>query len=238
MSAKITKARRDAFLKAVRETGNQTLAAERAKVSRSWVQLHRTNDPEFDTAVRAAIAAARASFDRLRMNGGTEPPRGWGFLDGEELVVRGTNGRRVQIARARLRQWTPRSERRFLAMLSATCNVDAACAEVGLSPASVYEHRKRWPAFGARWNAAIAAGSERLDGGLAAGAIALLDPELTELYGPPPEPAVVAPVSVDDAIRLVRLHERRAREAWQRRCGSARGCGPRWPGVRKAGPIG
>src|ERR1044072_833514 len=189
VSHKMSPARRAAFLKAVRETGNQTLAAERAKVSRSWVQLHRSTDPEFDAEVRAAIAVAKASFAKLRMSGGSEPPRGWGFLDGEERVVRGTNGRRVQVARARLRQWTPRSEDRFLAVLSATCNVDAACAEVGLSPASVYEHRKRWPAFGARWNAAIAAGGERLDGGLAAGAIALLDPELTELYGPPPEPA-------------------------------------------------
>ena len=33
MSAKISAARRSAFLKALEETGNQTLAAERAKVS-------------------------------------------------------------------------------------------------------------------------------------------------------------------------------------------------------------
>lgn len=167
MSHKTSPARRAAFLKAVAETGNQTLAAERAKVSRSWVQLHRSTDPEFDAAVRAAIAAAKESLawapgQARGARGSNEPPRGWGFLDGEELVVRGTNGRRVQVARARLRQWTPRSEDRFLAVLAATCNVDAACAEVGLSPASAYEHRKRWPAFARRWREAIKLGSIRL----------------------------------------------------------------------------
>jgi hypothetical protein len=245
MSAKISKTRREAFLRAVRETGNQTLAAERAKVSRSWVQLHRSGDPAFDADVRAAL---KASFDKLRMSGERKPPSGWGHLDGEELVVKGTGGsalrdaagaapqderkkgKRIQIARARLKQWTPRVEDRFLATLAATCNVKAACAEVGLTAASAYAHRKRWPAFAERWDAAILAGYERLDAGLIAGAIALLDPELPELYGPPIE-AVVAPVSVDDAIRLVRLHERRAREAAWRRLGRARGCGPRWPGV-------
>jgi hypothetical protein len=236
MSHKTSRARCAAFLQAVRETGNQTLAAERAKVSRSWVQLHRTNDPEFDAAVRAAVAEAKAHFERLSATGeGTrKPPSGWGYLDGEELVVKGTGGsgggKRIQIARARLHQWTPRVEDRFLATLAATCNVKAGCAEVGMTAGSAYAHRKRWPAFAARWDAAILAGYERLDGGLTASAIALLDPELPELFGPAIEP-VVAPMSVDDAIRLVRLHERRAREAWQRHRRSARGTGPKWAGV-------
>ena len=37
MWTKITKARRDVFLRVLGECGNQTLAAERARVSRSWV---------------------------------------------------------------------------------------------------------------------------------------------------------------------------------------------------------
>ena len=51
MSRKTSPARRAAFLKALSETGNQTIAAERAKVSRSWVQLHRSTDPAFDADV-------------------------------------------------------------------------------------------------------------------------------------------------------------------------------------------
>lgn len=127
MSAKISAARRAAFLKALRETGNQTIAHERAKVSRSWVQLHRSTDPQFKADVAAAVAGARADLSRAD---GRRPPSGWGFLDGEELVVKGSGGsgggRRVQIARARVKQWTPRIEDRFLATLGATCNVKAA----------------------------------------------------------------------------------------------------------------
>lgn len=52
MTAKFGEARRRAFLAALRETGNQTLAAERAKVSRSWVQSHRANDPAFRRLLR------------------------------------------------------------------------------------------------------------------------------------------------------------------------------------------
>jgi len=201
MSHKTSPARRAAFLRAVAETGNQTIAAGRAKVSRSWVQLHRSTDPAFDAEVRAAIEVARASFDRLRMSGGTEPPSGWGFLDGEELVVRGTNGRRVQVARARLRQWTPRAEDRFLAVLAATCNVDAACAEVGLSPVSAYEHRKRWPAFARRWREAIKLGSIRLQFAqviYAANPASSLDL---------PEPAELPPASFDERMHCLYMHQ-------------------------------
>jgi hypothetical protein len=206
MSAKMSPQRRAAFLKALEATGNQTVAAERAKVSRSWVQLHRSTDSAFDAAVRAAIAAAKAALrcapDQARGGrGSNRPPFGWGHLDGEELVVRGTNGRRVQIARARLHQWTPRVERRFLATLAATCNVKAACAEVGMSAASVYPHRERWPAFAARWEAAIERGYERLE--------VALDQSAEQLLGtvtlPPEEP--LGPMTVDQAIHVMHMHK-------------------------------
>ena len=69
----------------------------------------------------------------------------------------------MQIARARLKQWTPRIEDRFLAVLAATCNVKAACAEVGMTAASAYAHRKRWPAFAGRWDEAVEEGYARLE---------------------------------------------------------------------------
>lgn len=46
MSHKITQTRKNAFLAALRVSGNQTLAAERVGVSRSWVQLHWTRSPQ------------------------------------------------------------------------------------------------------------------------------------------------------------------------------------------------
>ena len=43
--------RRAAFLQALAETGNRTIAAARAKVSQSWVTLHRAEDPGFRAAM-------------------------------------------------------------------------------------------------------------------------------------------------------------------------------------------
>lgn len=211
MSRKFSSARRAAFLRALAETGNQTIAAERAKVSRSWVRLHRSTDPAFERASDDAIAAAKA---RLGGADGRRPPSGWGSLDGEELVVKGTGGssggargertgRRVQIARARLKQWTPRVEARFLATLGATCNVKAACAEVGLTPASAYAHRKRWPRFAALWAEALETGAERIEIALAeAGGNPFSDPECL------PE-AELGPMTVDQAIHVLHMHKHR-----------------------------
>ena len=47
MTAKFSAQRRELFLQVLRETGNQTIAAEAAKVSSSWVQLRRSEDPAF-----------------------------------------------------------------------------------------------------------------------------------------------------------------------------------------------
>ena len=212
MTAKTNPARRAAFFKALRETGNQTLACERAKVSRSWMSLHRSTDPGFDAEVREAISEARASLSQRSATGaehgegsGRRPPSGWGHLDGEELVVKGTGGsgggKRVQIARARLKQWTPRVEQRFLAALMATCNVTAACAEVGMTPASAYAHRKRWPRFAALWDEAIGEGFLRIEVALIQNAQNLFSAD--EL---PPE-TVLRGIDVKQAIHLVHMHK-------------------------------
>jgi hypothetical protein len=205
MSRKTSPVRRAAFLQAVAETGNQTIAAERAKVSRSWVQLHRSTDPAFDAKVRAALRQAQ---DRLGGHGARKPPSGWGHLDGEELVVKGTGGsgggKRVQIARARVKQWTPRVEDRFLATLAATCNVKAACAEVGMTAASAYGHRQRWPAFGRRWEAAVEEGMVRLEA-------ALIETACNLFSAPDQPPEVAMPqVRFQDAMMLLAMRRKAA----------------------------
>jgi hypothetical protein len=202
MTAKFTQARKDAFFAALAETGNQTLAAERAKVSRSWVHLHRSGDPEFR---RLSDEALRQAQDKLGAHPERRPPSGWGFLDGEELVVKGTGGsgggKRVQIARARLRQWSPRVEARFLATLTATCNVKAACAEVGMTPASAYGHRKRWARFAERWDEAVEVGYLQIEMGLIETGCNLFSSQ---------EPAEVGPISgmtADHAIHVLHMHK-------------------------------
>lgn len=201
MSVKMSPQRRAAFLRALKATGNQALAAECAKVSRRWVCLHRKIDPEFRRESDAAIAEARSRLDRLRAGGTTRPPAGWGYLDGEELVVRGSNGRRLQIARARLHQWTPRLEDRFLATLAATCNVRAACAEAGMSGPSAYEHRERWPGFAKRWDEAVETADIRL-------AFALVEHGTNPFSSlDPPAPVPIPPMSVDDALHNLAMHQ-------------------------------
>ncbi|MBO9621490.1 MAG: hypothetical protein J7500_02135 [Sphingomonas sp.] len=205
MSRKTSEARREAFFRALAETGNQTIAAERARVSRSWMSVHRAQDPEFRARMEAALLEAKARLERGR--GSVRPPSGWGSLDGEELVVRGGNGRRAQIARARLRQWTPRVEARFLGVLAATCNVHAACAEVGLSPASAYVHARRWQGFRERWDEALAIGYLRVEMGLLA--------QVTEGSGGGelgPEIDCDRPIermSADQALHLLQLYQHR-----------------------------
>lgn len=207
MSAKTSGARRRAFFVALAATGNQTLAAERAKVSRSWVSLHRSTDPAFRAAMEAAVAKAKARLDAAAS---VQPARRWRGQDGEELAVRGSNGRWTQVARARLRQWTPRVEARILRALRGTCDVKAACAEVGLSQQSAYGHRKRWVEFTRAWDAAIEDGYDMLSFALIrAGGAMLGDAEML------PDPAL-GPMSVDQAIRALHMHKRTARGVGRR----------------------
>lgn len=79
--------------------------------------LHRSADLEFKVQMEAAIAAAR---ERLSSATTVKTAAKWASIDGEELVVRGSNGRRAQVSRARMKQWTARGEARFLAVLSRT----------------------------------------------------------------------------------------------------------------------
>lgn len=200
MAAKTSPARRAAFLRALSATGNQTLACERAKVSRSWVQLHRRQDPAFRKAVEDAVAAATA---RLSGTGGTAPPSGWGWLDGEELLVRGGNGRKVQVARAKPDAFSPRVEARFLAVVAATCNVKAACTEIGMSPAAVYRHRARRTAFAELWDRAIETGYARLEAGLVERCNSLFSSEDFA-----PDLAIGLPTFAD-GLQLLRLYKHR-----------------------------
>ena len=160
MSAKMEPARRAAFFEALEATGNYSIATTRAKVSRSWVTLHRGKDRAFAADCRAAVAAAKA---RVAAAPDQAPPAEWGDIDGEEMVIRGGNGRRAVLARARLHQWSPRTEAVFLRALAASANVKLSAAAAGLSAPSAYVHRAKWPGFARRWNEALEMGYTRLE---------------------------------------------------------------------------
>jgi len=207
MSAKTSVARREAFFTALAETGNQTISAERARVSRGWVSLHRSTDPEFKARMEACTESARS---RLSGSASQNPDTEWSDIDGEQLVLRGTNGRLVQVARARLGQWTPDIERRFLRTLAATCNVRAACRDVGLSIASAYVRRTTWSSFAERWEEALEIGYTRLEMTLLENACNML--EVVEVEPDAPIP----PMTVDQAIQYMGLHRRQVKREGRR----------------------
>ena len=203
MHRKMSARRCAAFLKALRESGNVTVAAERACVSRSWVVKRRGEDPGFDADCREAVASASARLGAEGCN--RVAAKGWGTLDGAELVVRGSNRRGVQIARARAHSWTPKVEKRFLEVLAATCNVRAAYTAAGMSKGSAYAHRKRWPAFARKWQAAEDAGFWRLE-------VELLErgENLLSSKALPPD-APMPRMTVQEALQLMRLHQSQVR---------------------------
>ena len=216
MSARTSKARTEAFFTALAETGNQTISAERARVSRSWVTLHRSTDPAFKARMEACIAEARARLSRV---GAVTSDGKWANINGEKLVVRGSRGRRVQVSRARLKQWTAAEEARFLAALSATCNVKLACREVGLSVASAHGHRHRWPEFSTRWDAAEEEGYWRLENAMLENAMISLDPQAFD-YLEDWEPALpIEPMTPDQCLSLLHMHKHSAFRTWAQRKG-------------------
>lgn len=200
MPRKTCPARVETFFRALAETGNRSIAAERARVSRDWVRVRGKADPAFAARVTATVAAAAG---RLRAAGSIEPAATWRAQAGEELVVRGGNGRQVQIRRARLGEWTPRSEARFLAALASCCNVSAACRTVGLTTVAAYNHYRAWPDFAKRWDAALAEGYVRLE-------LALFDTarRVFDAADYPPD-VPIEPMSFDQAVTLLRQHQLR-----------------------------
>lgn len=196
MTAKMAAAKVEAFLAALAETGNATLAAAQAGLSRSWVNKARAVDAGLDARVRAARAAAAARLGALEAN---RPAEAWRTRGGVELVVT----RRGQVARAPgARRWTKRMEERFLVAIRQTRNLEIAAPAVGMSVASLEKHRRRWPAFDRRVRAALR---------LSAGALAMrLVVEMEEEGADAAAPALLGwpdGMTVEAAINTLRRHK-------------------------------
>ncbi|HEY0414306.1 MAG TPA: hypothetical protein VGD66_14315 [Allosphingosinicella sp.] len=176
MVAKMSEKRVNAFLRAYARSGNMTLSAEQAGMSKSWAVKRRWVDAAFDAACRAA---KQASVARLAGSGSNRPPEGWGQRAGVDLVVARGGRRPPQVVRSLRTRWTPRAEARFLGALGQSCNVRIACEEAGMTVSSYEAHRRRWPDFRRRVAEALAIGRVRIEARLEAeaeaGAERLLD---------------------------------------------------------------
>jgi hypothetical protein len=192
MTARMSGRKRGAFLRAFARSGNVTLAAERAGVSRSWVSMARRADRAFDAACRSAKAA---SAERLGRGAGNRPPEGWRQHGGTDLMV--TKAGKV-VRSAGPWQWTPRAEARFLGQLGQCANLRLACVRAGMTLSSLEAHLRRWPDFRRRVDETLASGRIRLAAALEAEQERPIEmPEAVE-----PGPAW----SMDELIRLVRRH--------------------------------
>ncbi|MGK2910800.1 MAG: hypothetical protein ACSLE1_13520 [Sphingobium sp.] len=84
-----------------------------------------------------------------------------------ELVVqrgpRGENAPQAQMRRARSDGWTGERRALFLDVLRSTCNVSEALRVVGMSDSSLYNLRKRDPAFATAWQDALDHAYDRLE---------------------------------------------------------------------------
>lgn len=115
-----------------------------------------------------------------------------------EVIVIGKSGRPQRVETRRL--WSEKAEQIFLDHLAATCNVRASADAAGFSNVAVYRRRRKWPGFAERWDAALVQGYSRLEAVMLANAADTME-------GLPPDPDVpIPPMSVADALNLLRLH--------------------------------
>lgn len=82
----------------------------------------------------------------------------------------------VQCAAVRKDGWTKARREGFFAMLSATCNVRASAAAMGMTDCGAYYVRRRDPVFAGQWQEALAEGYGRLEQALMALALEGIDP--------------------------------------------------------------
>ena len=199
------------FLKVLRRTGNVRLAAREVGAKYGTMQHRRKGHPGFavrwDAAVAFAQARLNSSFDRagpLPSQGNKSAHR----TSGGEMVVTRRNDGKLQMRRAQPNKLTREAEQAFLSALSATCNVSLAAAAVGASPHAFYRRRKQCPAFAREVRLALQAGYDRLEAALLESAVAGSHEHDDWRSNDPP---AMPPVSPNQALQLMYLHQKEAR---------------------------
>jgi len=177
---------RQAFLRALKRTGNVRASAFEAGVDPGTAYDHRAKDPAF----RAHWAEARAAFRAMKAKAKAA---------GEELVLRRTR-HGDKLVRAGPGRWSARIEESFLDGLELTGCVRTAARAAGISAEALYKRRDRYPEFRARWDERLGRNKIQLPGLLDAAAVSSLSPvpEGAKRRGRARLPAV----SVDQAIRI------------------------------------
>ncbi|MFL6729444.1 MAG: hypothetical protein ACJ8E3_09605 [Sphingomicrobium sp.] len=131
---------RGRFLKVLRETGNRCAAAAAIGVEPRLMDQRRQHDGALDREWAAAVDAAHAHLSEAKGPFGCAP------LGRLNMIRRGKNGR-LQLVATGEGRWSAEVEERFAAVLRATGNVRAAAHSVGFAESTIWQRRRRWPAF-------------------------------------------------------------------------------------------
>lgn len=188
------------YLRHLRRTGNQSLAARFAKRARETFTGRRRADPEFDAQCEAAMVFARAE---LAKGGRPVPARiDTTVTAGGEYHVGPNRNRGLQVRRAKPGSVTAHGEEAFLNALAATANIRLAADAVGVDPRAFYKRRAQSPEFARRMQEALTAGYEAVEFALVGCALQSLGQGgAGEDDGGPVEPD--ARMSVDQAMGLI-----------------------------------
>jgi hypothetical protein len=205
------------FLSALARTGNARLAAAELGVHRATYTRRRAHNPRFAALWDAALAFAHAALNskepahlersRGRSPSEVERPRAKG---GEPLLLRLANGR-VQLRRAPRGRMTKAAEQAFLSALAATCNVRLAAAAAGFTHSAFYQRARKDPGFAREWRLARAEGHQRLKCALIAATLPASHEDDAWRHN---DPLPIPPMSADQAIQLLCLHDKAVEQSW------------------------
>jgi hypothetical protein len=222
------------FLRALRATGNPRLAAELLGVHRSTYMKRRAKSPAFASAWDAELAAAHADFHAaggpqapqtvIARSGATRQPRldrrGTGVprddglrTKGGELTVGRTRNGRLQLRRAPAGWMTKAGEQAFFHALSATANVRLSAAAAGFSHSAFYQKKAKRKPFAREMRLALATGWERVEQAMLAAALPESHEDDAWRHNDPPP---IPPLTPDQALQLLCLHEKSVHQSWDR----------------------
>ena len=202
-------AQNDAFLEALRRTGNPRLAAASLKVHRSTYSKRRAKCAAFATRWDAAILACHAA---LKLSGGPRLADGKSELRtrGGEIIVGRTRGGRLQLRRAPPGWMTEAGEQHFLRAVAASANIRLSAAATGFTPSAFYQKKKKRPAFASEMKISLTIGYDRVEH-------ATLERTLQALHGSPAwlDRALAGnplpPLTFDQAFQTLALHRNAVR---------------------------
>jgi hypothetical protein len=186
---------RRVFLRVLGRSANVRAAARAAGVDHSTAYQYRRSNPHFARLWDEAREAARAAI------AAGEVPEELAFADARPRSIRSSKTGKTCVMATGEGRWNEEVEGQFFARLAETGSVKEAARAIGMSTTALYNRRKLWSAFDARWTEVVTLATERLAVQLLAAASNVIEPA----------PLVVPDfdMSVDQAIRVAQLYEAR-----------------------------